>query len=195
MIPFSITPRPALGPIQPPIQSVLRSLSSWVKLTTHLHPIVELYLHSPICLQGVVLNWLSTGTTLLFRITGILDFVHSPVLKTRRFGSRICFRPQVRGPHILLGPLEKANFTLRPPFTSRKVPSARFCYRLSQPQGHSAAGRNGSRILYEQNVGKITGFRLKPGHTGYEAPNPDMLIYYERTSVFPAWPRKVSEQL
>jgi hypothetical protein len=40
-----------------------------VKLTTHLHPLlwswkVGLLLHSPICLHGMVLNWLSTGTTL-----------------------------------------------------------------------------------------------------------------------------------
>jgi hypothetical protein len=42
-----------------------------VKLTTHLHlaprsRMVELYLHSPIHLHDVVLNWLSTGTTLRF---------------------------------------------------------------------------------------------------------------------------------
>jgi hypothetical protein len=42
-----------------------------VKLTTHLHLVprsrmVELYLYSLICLHGVVLNWLSKGTTLPF---------------------------------------------------------------------------------------------------------------------------------
>jgi hypothetical protein len=29
----------------------------------------------------------------------------------------------------------------RPPFNLRKIPGTHFCYRLSQPQGHSAAGR------------------------------------------------------
>jgi hypothetical protein len=42
-----------------------------VKLSTHLHPeprsrIVELYLHSPICLRGTVFNYLSTGKPLPF---------------------------------------------------------------------------------------------------------------------------------
>jgi hypothetical protein len=40
-----------------------------VKLTTHLYLVprsrmLELYLHSPICLHGIVLNWLSAGTNL-----------------------------------------------------------------------------------------------------------------------------------
>jgi hypothetical protein len=29
----------------------------------------------------------------------------------------------------------------RPPFTPRKIPGTHFCWRLSRPQGHSAAGR------------------------------------------------------
>jgi hypothetical protein len=29
----------------------------------------------------------------------------------------------------------------RPPFAPRKIPGTHFCYRLSEPQGHSAAGR------------------------------------------------------
>jgi hypothetical protein len=42
-----------------------------MKLTTHFHPLprsrkVDLYIHSPICLHGVVLNLLSTGTTPFF---------------------------------------------------------------------------------------------------------------------------------
>jgi hypothetical protein len=45
-----------------------------VKLTTHLHIVlksrmVELNLHFPIRLHGVVLNYLSTGTTLPFIFT------------------------------------------------------------------------------------------------------------------------------
>jgi hypothetical protein len=31
--------------------------------------------------------------------------------------------------------------TRRPPFTPRKIPGTHFCWRLSHPQGHSAAGR------------------------------------------------------
>jgi hypothetical protein len=29
----------------------------------------------------------------------------------------------------------------QPPFTPRRIPVTHFCYRLSRPQGHSAAGR------------------------------------------------------
>jgi hypothetical protein len=64
----------ALGPTQPPIQWVLGALSLGVKRPGHeadhsppssaeFKEWVELYLHSPICLHGVVLS-LSTGTTL-----------------------------------------------------------------------------------------------------------------------------------
>jgi hypothetical protein len=36
---------------------------------------------------------------------------------------------------------EVIGLTLRPPFTPRKIPGIHFCYRLSRPLGHSAAGR------------------------------------------------------
>jgi hypothetical protein len=37
-------------------------------------------------------------------ITGFLDFVHRPVLlRTQRFGNRICFRPQARVGNSLVG--------------------------------------------------------------------------------------------
>jgi hypothetical protein len=36
---------------------------------------------------------------------------------------------------------EGVSLTHRPPFTSKKIPGTHFCYRLSRPQGHSAAGR------------------------------------------------------
>jgi hypothetical protein len=62
-----------------------------VNLTTHLHLVprsrmVELYLHSPVCLHGIVLDWLSTGTTLsLFRWRAPLfrtpPFVSTGILK------------------------------------------------------------------------------------------------------------------
>jgi hypothetical protein len=79
---FSIASIPALGPTQPHIQLVPAALflgikRPCVKLTTHLCLVLrsrttELYLHSPIGLDGVVLNWLGTGTTLLF--TFLLNF-------------------------------------------------------------------------------------------------------------------------
>jgi hypothetical protein len=37
----------------------------------------------------------------------------------------------------------------RPPFTPRKIPGTHFCYRLSRPQGHSAAG--GIRSIEKSN--------------------------------------------
>jgi hypothetical protein len=55
-----------LGPIKPPIQWIPKAISQGVKrpgmkLTTHLRlmprsRMAELYLHSPICLHGILLN-------------------------------------------------------------------------------------------------------------------------------------------
>jgi hypothetical protein len=62
--------RPALGPTQPPIQCV-SGVNRQESKTDHSPPfsaeeiMVELYFHSPIRLDGVVLNLLSTVTTLL----------------------------------------------------------------------------------------------------------------------------------
>jgi hypothetical protein len=62
---FFTASRPALGPTEFPIQWVLGALSLGdkvtMKLTTLLHALsrtrmVELYLHSPKCLHGIVLN-------------------------------------------------------------------------------------------------------------------------------------------
>jgi hypothetical protein len=63
---FSTSSRPALGPTQPPVQWVLRASfpgKSYrnVKLTTHLQQVpsqenVNLYIHSPICLHGILFN-------------------------------------------------------------------------------------------------------------------------------------------
>jgi hypothetical protein len=62
---YSIVSRQALGPIQLPIHWLPETISSEVKrqerVTTHLHLVprlemVELYLHSPTRLHGVVLN-------------------------------------------------------------------------------------------------------------------------------------------
>jgi hypothetical protein len=58
---------------------------------------VELYLHSPICLHGIVLNYLSTGTTLplpsateyyyiIFSLSGFAIFVGED--QNRGFGRR-----------------------------------------------------------------------------------------------------------
>jgi hypothetical protein len=68
---------PALGPTHP-ITYMVCALSLGVKrwclkLTTHLHLMpswimMELHLHSPIRLHGVVLHWLSTGTTIPFTL-------------------------------------------------------------------------------------------------------------------------------
>jgi hypothetical protein len=68
---FSTAFRQALRSIQHPIQWVRGEISPGVKVATHLHLVlrsrmVELYLHSPICLHGIVLNYLSRGTFLPF---------------------------------------------------------------------------------------------------------------------------------
>jgi hypothetical protein len=50
-----------------------------------------------------------------------------------------------RLPHFLDSRLtdggEVVSPTHQPPFTPRKIPGTHFCWRLSRPQGHSAAGR------------------------------------------------------
>jgi hypothetical protein len=46
-----------------------------------------------------------------------------------------------RGWHILYTIGDVVSLTCRPPFTPRKIPGIHFCYRLSRPQGHSAAAR------------------------------------------------------
>jgi hypothetical protein len=67
---FSMSPRPALGPTQPPIQWVPVAISPGVKRpgreTDYCRDQenVGLYIYSPVRLHGVVLNYLSTGTIL-----------------------------------------------------------------------------------------------------------------------------------
>jgi hypothetical protein len=73
---LSTVSRPILGPSQSSVQWVTGTLSSGVKRqrretdhSPHLVPRsrkMELYLHSPMCLHGIVLNSLSTGATLPF---------------------------------------------------------------------------------------------------------------------------------
>jgi hypothetical protein len=50
-----------------------------------------------------------------------------------------------RLPHFLENRLtdgdEIVRLQRRPPFTPRKIPGTHLCWRLSQPQGHSEAGR------------------------------------------------------
>jgi hypothetical protein len=66
---FSAASGPNLGPTQPPMQWVLgvKAAATWSWLLTYILPkprMVELYLHSYLCLHGIPLNKLSTGTTL-----------------------------------------------------------------------------------------------------------------------------------
>jgi hypothetical protein len=69
---------------------VLFPQSGWgLNLTTHLHLVlrlrmVELYLHSPVCLHGVVLTCLNTGTTLPFTMSVTQEFGLNDSLMSRR---------------------------------------------------------------------------------------------------------------
>jgi hypothetical protein len=64
-----------------------------VKLTTHLYLVprsrkLKLYFHSPICLHGIVLNYLSTGITLKVTTTRRVTYHDScPVLPIRNCAS------------------------------------------------------------------------------------------------------------
>jgi hypothetical protein len=55
---------------------------------------------------------------------------------TGREGSHIFFLD-----NRLINGGEVVKLTRQPPFTTRKFPGTHFCYRLSRPQGHSAAVR------------------------------------------------------
>jgi hypothetical protein len=46
----------------------------------------------------------------------------------------------------------------RPPFIPRKIPDNHFCYRLSRPKGHSAAGRI---RLIEKKSNDLIGIRTR----------------------------------
>jgi hypothetical protein len=93
--------RSAVGSTQPPIKSAGSFPRGWsgrdVKLTAHLHPvsksrIEELHLRSPIRLQGVMLNWLSTVTNLPLPFKE--EFISAPdiYLRCTQFASRpLCF--------------------------------------------------------------------------------------------------------
>jgi hypothetical protein len=70
---FSTASRSALGPTRPPIRGAQGAIFPRVKRleseADHLHLVprsrkMELYLHSPTCLHGIVINLLITGTTL-----------------------------------------------------------------------------------------------------------------------------------
>jgi hypothetical protein len=75
--PFSMSSRPALGLTQPPIQSIPGAFSPGVKrpgceadhspqVSSEVNKMWIYISTPPISLHGVVLNWLSTGTTLSF---------------------------------------------------------------------------------------------------------------------------------
>jgi hypothetical protein len=59
------------------------------------------------------------------------------------YGCETSQHPHFLGNRLLVGG-EVVSLTRRPPFTPpppREIPGTHFCYRLSRPQGHSAAGK------------------------------------------------------
>jgi hypothetical protein len=52
---------------------------------------------------------------------------------------------------------EDVSLTQRPSFAQRKIPGTHSCYRLSRPQGHSAAGR----IRTTENPNDLNGNRTR----------------------------------
>jgi hypothetical protein len=52
---------------------------------------------------------------------------------------------------------EVVSLTRRPPFTRKKIPGTHFCWSLSRPQGHSAAGR----IMSIENSNHLIGNRTR----------------------------------
>jgi hypothetical protein len=87
---FSTLFRPALGPTQPPIQWVLKARSPGVKWpggeADRSSPTSDekLYIRSHICLHGIMLNYLSTGTTLHFNLQfKVAKLLPEPVFQYR----------------------------------------------------------------------------------------------------------------
>jgi hypothetical protein len=114
---FSIESRPALGLTKPLIQGVPGTHPGWVKLPVHevithnplklRSRIVDLYLHCPMCLHGVVSNYIiSTRITLFLVPTTALFHILSNSVFTRRltirrfmfWGRRASLRNRNRSP-------------------------------------------------------------------------------------------------
>jgi hypothetical protein len=57
-------------------------------------------------------------------------------------GHRVVRRRDSHSLHTICSQMaEVVSLTHTPPFTPRKIPGTHFCWRLSRPQGHRAAGR------------------------------------------------------
>jgi hypothetical protein len=118
---FFIMLGPSLGPSQPPIQWTPGRLSPWLKRSgseaDHSPPHsavvknVELYLHSPLHLQGVVLNKIrDVGFEVLTAVatkTAIFrDKAPCSPYTNRRFGGTYHLHHQVRKLHIIVIPTD-----------------------------------------------------------------------------------------
>jgi hypothetical protein len=100
---FSTSSRLAVGSIQPPIQCVSEAVSSGVKRpeceADHSSPMVPRSLKygsmhpHPICLHGIVLNLLITGTTLPFTFNRVV--LENPIIDQRLKNSLRLFNPKV----------------------------------------------------------------------------------------------------
>jgi hypothetical protein len=66
---------------------------------------------------------------------------------------------------------EVVSPTRQPPFTPRKIPGTHFCYRLSRPQGCSAAGR----IRSSEKSNDLNGIRTRDLPVCSVVPQPTML--------------------
>jgi hypothetical protein len=69
------------------------------------------------------------------RPTGLWDIAHPKILSRLTDGGKI------------------VSLMHWPPFSPTKIPGTHFCYRLSQPQGHSAAGRIWSIEKFTTSLG------------------------------------------
>jgi hypothetical protein len=65
-----------------------------------------------------------------------------------------------------------SSLTLWQSFTPRKIPGTHFCYRLSQPQGNSAAGR----IRYTEKSSDLMGNRTHDLPACSTVPQPTTLL-------------------
>ena len=66
-----------------------------------------------------------------------------------RWGSQISRQSAHEGGQVV-------SPTHRPPLPPGNIPGTHFCWRMSQPQGHSAAGRVMSMKNYSDNIGNRT---------------------------------------
>jgi hypothetical protein len=99
-----------------------------------------------------ILNLFFTSTH--WKISSIGAFLHNSF--AGRMWPAGCSLETLVLDHQLTDAGDIVSLTRQPPFTPRKIPGTHFCWRLSQPQGHSLPGRIRSIEKSNGLIGNLT---------------------------------------